>query len=263
MFAIGSIEAKLQNGGDQMIIPKSAVLWTGPRSVVYVKLPDAEAPTFRLRQVTLGASLGNSYIVEDGLEPGEEIVVNGTYTIDAASELADKPSMMDQEQAMQAEPFAEVPDYRGEASSGFRQKLNVATQHYLEIQQSLVNADDEAARMEAKALMDALPPAVGVGLGAVAESYWQGRHEGIRQSASQIATGKSIDNQRKAFVELSLEMVRANKAFGVGEVRYLVFCPMANNDKGAWWLSEVEEVLNPYYGDMMLDCGEVKGVIGE
>lgn len=261
MFAIGSIEADLEQQDEQMVIPKSAVLWTGPRSVVYVKVPGSEAPAFRLREVTLGPSLGNSYVVEEGLKPGEEIVVNGTYTIDAASELADKPSMMDQEQAMKEQPFPEVPDYSGDASRGFRQKLKVATKHYLEIQHALVNADEASARAAAETLLRALPPAQGVGLGEVAAFYWKGRHEGIYRSANQITSGQSIDNQRKAFVELSREMVRANKAFGVDEVLYIVFCPMANNDEGAYWLSEVEEVLNPYYGDMMLHCGEVKGTI--
>jgi Cu(I)/Ag(I) efflux system membrane fusion protein len=32
---------------------------------------------------------------------------------------------------------------------------------------------------------------------------------------------------------------------------------MALNDKGAYWLSEFEEIRNPYFGDAMLTCGEV------
>jgi Cu(I)/Ag(I) efflux system membrane fusion protein len=42
---------------------------------------------------------------------------------------------------------------------------------------------------------------------------------------------------------------------------YSQFCPMADNDKGGYWLSKEEQVLNPYYGDAMLTCGSVKQVI--
>jgi hypothetical protein len=33
---------------------------------------------------------------------------------------------------------------------------------------------------------------------------------------------------------------------------------MANNNKGALWLSEVKEIKNPYFGSKMLTCGSVK-----
>jgi membrane fusion protein, copper/silver efflux system len=38
--------------------------------------------------------LGNSYVVESGLTDGEEIVTDGTFSVDAAAQLAGKPSMM-------------------------------------------------------------------------------------------------------------------------------------------------------------------------
>ena len=38
---------------------------------------------------------------------------------------------------------------------------------------------------------------------------------------------------------------------------YIQKCPMANNNKGAIWLSTDEEIRNPYYGDAMLTCGSV------
>jgi Cu(I)/Ag(I) efflux system membrane fusion protein len=38
---------------------------------------------------------------------------------------------------------------------------------------------------------------------------------------------------------------------------YVQYCPMADNDKGGFWLSTEKQVINPYFGDMMLKCGEV------
>jgi len=98
MLLVGHVAASMQRYADEgVIIPKSAVLWTGKRSVVYVKDDVEERPTFLLRQITLGPSLPDGYVVLDGLAEGEEIVVNGAFAIDAAAQLDGKRSMMNQE----------------------------------------------------------------------------------------------------------------------------------------------------------------------
>jgi Cu(I)/Ag(I) efflux system membrane fusion protein len=94
MFVNGIIKSQQTGSGDQLIIPQSAVLWTGTRSVVYVKLPEADHPTFKMREITLGSSMKDTYVVMDGLAEGEEIVTNGTFSVDAAAQLAGKTSMM-------------------------------------------------------------------------------------------------------------------------------------------------------------------------
>jgi Cu(I)/Ag(I) efflux system membrane fusion protein len=93
MFATGIISSGLPAYQNQIIIPKSAVLWTGKRSVVYVK-QDSDKFAFKLREVELGPMLGESYVILDGLSEGEEIVTNGTFSVDAAAQLEGKPSMM-------------------------------------------------------------------------------------------------------------------------------------------------------------------------
>lgn len=97
MFIHGIIKSNIKDSGKQLIIPQSAVLWTGTRSIVYVKIPGTEHPSFKMREITLGASLKDSSIVMDGLDEGEEIVTNGVFSVDAAAQLAGKPSMMNQE----------------------------------------------------------------------------------------------------------------------------------------------------------------------
>lgn len=97
MLLVGHVAASMQRYAEEgVIIPKSAVLWTGKRSVVYVKDDVEEQPTFLLRQITLGPSLPDGYVVLDGLAEGEEIVVNGAFAIDAAAQLDGKRSMMNQ-----------------------------------------------------------------------------------------------------------------------------------------------------------------------
>jgi len=94
MFATGIVSATLNEYNNYPVIPKSAVLWTGKRSVVYVKQADSEEPVFKMREVELGPMLGESYVVTDGLSEGEEIVSSGTFSVDAAAQLQGKPSMM-------------------------------------------------------------------------------------------------------------------------------------------------------------------------
>lgn len=82
-----------------LVVPASSVLWTGKRAVVYVKLPDKTVPTFEGREITLGPRAGDYYLVEAGLEEGEEVAAKGAYRIDADLQIQAKPSMMNPEGA--------------------------------------------------------------------------------------------------------------------------------------------------------------------
>lgn len=99
MYANATIKAPLKQFDNNIVIPKSAVLWTGKRSIVYVKQPNTESPAFMLREVELGPSLGDAYVVISGLNDGEEIVTNGAFTIDASAQLEGKRSMMNPEES--------------------------------------------------------------------------------------------------------------------------------------------------------------------
>lgn len=96
MFVTGILQAKLDEYSGKMIIPETSVLWTGKRSLVYVKLPGND-PVFRIREIELGPDLGNSFVVVSGLTEGEEIVSQGTFSVDAAAQLEGKESMMNME----------------------------------------------------------------------------------------------------------------------------------------------------------------------
>lgn len=96
MFATGIVESTLSGYGNELVIPRTAVLWTGKRSVVYVKQPGSDEPVFMMRQITLGPGLEDSWVVKDGLSEGEEVVTMGAFSVDAASQLEGKPSMMNQ-----------------------------------------------------------------------------------------------------------------------------------------------------------------------
>lgn len=94
MFATGNVSSTLDEYRNNLVIPRSAVLWTGKRSIVYVRQPGTDEPVFKIREIELGPMLGESYVVTNGLTEGEEIVTSGTFSVDAAAQLEGKPSMM-------------------------------------------------------------------------------------------------------------------------------------------------------------------------
>lgn len=94
MYATAEVNAPLRGYQNQIVVPQSAVLWTGKRAIVYVRQPNVPSPTFLMREVELGPSLGGAYVIMKGLSDGEEIVTNGVFAIDASAQLEGKRSMM-------------------------------------------------------------------------------------------------------------------------------------------------------------------------
>ena len=80
-----------------LLIPRTAVLLTGRRAVVYVRILGQVVPTFEGRVIELGPRVGEQYIVESGLEEGELVVSSGNFSIDSALQIQAKPSMMSPE----------------------------------------------------------------------------------------------------------------------------------------------------------------------
>ena len=112
MFITGNVKASLTQYKNQLVIPQSSVLWTGKRSVVYVKVPGTSVPTFTMREVTLGPSLSGAYVILSGLASGEEIVTNGAFSIDASAQLEGKQSMMNQDKPKTSKTNNGMPGMR-------------------------------------------------------------------------------------------------------------------------------------------------------
>ena len=87
-----------------LVVPATAPLFTGRRSVVYVEVPDADAPTYEARVVTLGTRMGDLYPVLAGLTEGERVVVHGAFAIDADLQIQGGESMMNEPKPMQGHP---------------------------------------------------------------------------------------------------------------------------------------------------------------
>jgi hypothetical protein len=85
----------------------------------------------------------------------------------------------------------------------------------------------------------------------------------LKENAEHIgANAGKIKHQREHFIMMSKDMADLIKTFGNGgQTLYKDFCPMANDGKGAIWISEVKEIKNPYLGSKMPDCGTIKETI--
>ncbi|MDH3710409.1 MAG: efflux RND transporter periplasmic adaptor subunit, partial [Cyclobacteriaceae bacterium] len=166
MFVEGIINAGLGAEGETILIPKTAVLWTGKRAIVYVKLPGYEQPVFEFREIELGTDAGDHYVVNQGLNAGEEIVANGVFKIDGAAQLQGKTSMMNPgggktstghqhgNLSMPPEQSAAAPTQDGFQVSGlFKNQLRQVFEAYLPLKQSLVQSDVESARKNARILL--------------------------------------------------------------------------------------------------------------
>lgn len=79
----------------------------------------------------------------------------------------------------------------------------------------------------------------------------------VKAAAASIAASTDVKEQRNLFNTISQQMYETIKAEGAGETIYKQYCPMAFNNEGAYWLSSEEKIMNPYFGDMMLNCGRV------
>jgi len=238
-----------------LVIPDSAVLRTGKRAVVYVEKPNAERPTYEGREVVLGPRAGDLFLVVSGLEAGERVVTKGAFKIDSALQIQAKPSMMNPEQAQQAptkpshehsKSSRDAPHEMGALEISAEEAVQLL-KPYLAMQVALAADDLKTAHEQAQAMMEV-----------------SGHTGALPELLHEMLNAESLEAFRLPHFEtLSNAMIEAvrSRPEALPEVLFLMHCPMVKGDVGADWLQASESLRNPYFGDMMLKCGEVKAVI--
>lgn len=280
MFANGILESNITKNPDELLIPKSSILWTGKRAVVYVKVPDREIPAFLYREIVLGPEAGNFYVVAGGLSEGEIIATNGVFKIDASAQLAGKPSMMNPEggkistghnhgstpmsdEEMQAmdpsDKKVETMNFT-DVSETVKIQLGELVSDYLKLKDAFVATDETQVEVEAKIFLSNLKKLDMTLLNGNAHLEWMNLLRPIENNLNGIINMIGIEMKRSHFSIVSNKLTEAVDMFGIAgnQSLYLDFCPMAFDNKGAFWISSDKEIKNPYFGDKMLKCGEVK-----
>ncbi|NQV52202.1 MAG: efflux RND transporter periplasmic adaptor subunit [Flavobacteriales bacterium] len=271
MFGKGIIQTRASKE-EVLAVPKSAVMWTGKRSLVYIKTKDENGVYFRMREVELGAERGDQYEVHSGLQFGEEIATNGTFSIDAAAQLASKPSMMNPEGgvapmahdhgAMKSnvvtEPAAK-PEEDVHEKPHSPNELNGFIMHYLELKAALTESNFEGAK-SAYQKMD--KTFVGISMSAfqgTGHQAWMQQYPALKESMATLKSSADLEAMRKEFKPFSAAFIELLKSFdGFEHALYIQYCPMADANKGGYWISSSKEIKNPYFGERMMSCGATK-----
>ena len=274
MFVEGEIKTINSKETEVIAIPSSAVLWTGKRSVVYLKATINES-VFEIREITLGNKNGSTYEVLSGLKNGDEIVTNGTFTIDAAAQLQGKKSMMNKKGgktmtgheghvAMNGSINKDTKNnsVRLEVSKEFQKQLNEVFIKYIALKDAFVKEESNNIISQSEKIGTILSK-VDIKLleNKESQTFWMSLEKQLRVAVSSILKTTAIKEQRNHFKQVSASLIEALQVFGVNEKVFVAFCPMADSNKGAYWLSIEKKVINPYFGNKMLTCGEVKQVI--
>jgi len=244
-----------------VMVPKTAVMWTGKRSVVYVKASKSE-PIFEMREVKLGSDSGTNFEVLEGLESGEEVVFNGTFTVDAAAQLQGKASMMNRSESNSEEEITKTLNInKSKIDAEFKKQLGNAILDYINLKDALVADDASNGQKKAEDLRNSLNDVDMSLLKGDAHNEWMRILKQVKIAVEEISNSRDIKVQRNSFLVLGKSFSEAINTFGIDSDNkpiYLEFCPMANKDKGGYWLSFEKEIKNPYFGKAMMSCGEVK-----
>lgn len=248
---------------DVLVIPASAPLITGPRAVVYIRV-SPNSGEFDARTVELGRRLGDGYEVLSGLQEGDIVVSRGAFRIDSELQLRGQPSMMSPQGgapaghdhgsmghgnmdhgSMAAKPESQEPA----VAAGEHLELNQLPQAYFGMWEAL-HSDNLADWQTAAELFYTVAD----------EVSWPDTmhhvHADLSTGAGHAHHVGSLDQARELFQAHSQAMIALARAGYVDVNAYLMFCPMAFNNQGAYWLQPNSELLNPYFGDAMLRCGD-------
>lgn len=126
-------------------------------------------------------------------------------------------------------------------------KMEAIFDQYLKVETALVNTDGKATTIAATELASLLKEVQA--------------DEAVQKAVSEMAGSDDIKLQRENFEHLSNGMEKMLEGSLESGTLYKQYCPMAFNNRGAYWISSGKDILNPYFGDKMLKCGRVEGEI--
>lgn len=146
-----------------------------------------------------------------------------------------------------------------QVDENFQQQLGNVFTSYVSLKEAFISSDVEKVKAEASGTSQTVDNVDMKLLTGAAHNDWMTYLTPMQNSLKEIQSSADIEVQRKAFSTLSDNLYKSIKAFGLGgKEAFYEYCPMAFNNEGAYWLSDQEKIRNPYFGDKMLTCGEVK-----
>jgi hypothetical protein len=137
--------------------------------------------------------------------------------------------------------------------------INGIVVNYLTLKNALTMDDSKGAAVAGKALYVTFNGLNSNSLDAKLKAAYLDIADDAKEHAEHIGeNADKLEHQREHFVMLSKDINDLIKTFGTERKLYQDFCPMADDGKGAIWISETKKITNPYFGKEMPTCGSIK-----
>ena len=255
----------------RLVIPESAPLFAGQRSVVYVAGRDqAGVEHYQARVVRLGPKSGGLYPVISGLNRGERVVSRGAFTLDSEAQIRGMLSLSQVARTDRLSLAQSVHADHVDAQSSLdlstetRQRLNSVLEGYLHLQETLAADDLDRALKSSKVWLEQLRSLSKTDLSATLSPQqlraWSAMISVLNHDLAPVTKSASLDDARVHFKHLTLTIRDFLAVFGntTNTVLREAFCPMAFNNLGGTWFQRSAQVDNVYYGDLMRRCGSIR-----
>lgn len=288
MLARANIQSSVAEG-ESLLVPRSAVMWTGKRSIVYVQVQGSDTPMFEAREVEIGQRAGDHYVVESGLEQGELVVTNGTFKVDSAAQLNDKLSMMNREpgsganvgahdhgdtgsdsemniemneesdnmdhsQHQSMQQMSAETDTTQESGHQHSDHLNILVENYLGMKNALTRDNLDEAKNYFREFAEEVRSSSEMNNHEEHSDRHAIHHQAMVTAVNEAESKTDIEAFRTAFKKISAELITAIENQGYEGILFKQYCPMYKG--GSTWISSSETIENPFYGSQMHSCGE-------
>ena len=257
---------------EALSVPSDAVIRDGKGAHIYIQ---NGKNTFKAQMVKTGLEDFSHVEITEGLNEGDTVAVSGAYLLYSEIVLKKGGNPMAGHQhgniedikmtENDAEPGRVNPEIREEQLTidvKFSEQFATILLPYLKIKDALVASDMKSASTAGKDFSLALEK-IDIGLlKGDAHMKWIEKLNVMQQSAKTIQSAGDIEKQRASFATLSDALYSSLKIFNAHDLHaYYQYCPMAFDNKGAYWISQDEQISNPYFGEQMLRCGETKEIL--
>ncbi|MCO4780995.1 MAG: efflux RND transporter periplasmic adaptor subunit [Candidatus Cloacimonetes bacterium] len=262
-FARVQVESHSKKG---LLIPHSSALFTGQKAVVFVKNKNHFKSVF----VRVLEKTQSYYRVLGDLKEGDQVVAQGTFKIDSEFQIQAKDSMMSSKELLS--PYGSRIDFRKpidkaqdwlklkKPSIDLKQKFDHILDSYIELHLSLSEDSFDESKEIIAELSQSLFNIDQSTLNSHEIQVLKLINSSLKKTLTLASSTKLFKDLRGAFSLLSQWMIALTENHWISQNPDLkkVYCPMAFDNQGAYWVQDEDEVLNPYFGSKMLKCGTIK-----
>ena len=243
--------------GEQLTVPASAIFDTGKQQYVFYEQSEG---VFVPALVELGPNVGERQVIGSGVKAGDAVVVDGNFLLDSESQL----------KAAASGPMEEAPKEMAEMDMTPKQPLPKDSAEAVE---KLLTSYEKVRGILAQDSIEGIAPAAEQMKAALAQLRSPQLMPAERKDAYEeklaelercvaVLPPPDLESARKQFGAISAALIDLFKSFPppLEQPLHVVHCPMWTKSP-ANWLQAEKEIQNPFMGQQMLSCGEVKSTI--